>query len=529
MKKRFIKIVALIAATVCCMPLVTACKTNKTPDSDQFLEIYVLNVGYGYEWAGELAEAFGKLDWVKEKYPNFDYTVKRNDDWDYAEEQIESGPTVNTADIMFGSNLQKLYNASYGGNPVLTDLDDIMKENVLGENVKYEDKIFEDYLKTNTNPDTGKVIAVPWGSTYNTLLYNETLLSQLGFTEIPVTTDELVNILKGVKDKNGAAPYAHTYALTGCYEANYWKNAFVLWWAQYQGIEGYTNFYNGVSEGRRSKDIFKQEGRLKSLEAMDEMLNGHNGYMNPSAGVYSFMEAQTNFLMGDGLFYMCGDWFDYEMRAISPGLKSTYDYEIRAMRMPVISSLRNKTAIESDEKFAEVIRAVDGGATGFDGVSAKDFALIKNARALNDFGGGLLNAVIPAYATAKDLAKDFLRYLATDDANAIFTGTTKGANLGFKYDVKTKAPDVYAQMSLVERDKYEVLTQSNLRFLPAAEAFPLAYKGGLIPLKAIEYNSYESVFGRTDDGRKSASDLYEYDITYYDDTRWNLLLSLSGI
>lgn len=532
MKKKMMSVLCALLAVFFCASGAAGCK-EQTIDTDQHLEIYVLNVGYGYEWAEELAKAFSQKDWVKAKYPEFSYKVNYNDDWDFAAERIKAGGTVNTADILFGSSLQKLYNTTLGGQPVLTDLGDLMEETVMGEEIVYQDKIYPDFLKTNVNPDTGTAIAVPWGTSYNTLIYNETLFNALGFEEIPVTTKEFVDILKAVKNRVPDDTYSYSHAIIGCYNVNYWKNAYTLWWAQYQGVQGYTDFYNGVSEGKLSRDIFRQLGRLRSLEAMDEILDGRNAYIDPSSGVYEFMEAQTNFLMGNGIFYMCGDWFDYEMRAISPGLQELYPYTMRAMRMPVLSSVRENTGIASDEIMADLIREIDEGKSYDElenvNVSETDYDTVKAARSLNDFGGGILNAVVPSYATAKDLALDFLRYFATDEANEIYASVTKGASTGFIYDLETKAPDVFAEISPVERDKFTVMNGENLEFLPNQDIFPLVYKGGLLPLKAIEYNSYENVFGRTDGTRQSAQDLYDYDIEYYSGSRWDLLVSMSGI
>lgn len=531
MKKSF-RIASFLLAALIVSTGMTGCKEKKI-DTDQHLEIYVLNVGFGYEWAEELAKAFGEKDWVKEKYPQFSYEVNYNDDWDYAAEQIKSGGTVNTADILFSSSLQKLYNTTLGGSPVLEDLGDLMQETVMGEEITYEDKIYPDYLRTNVNPDTGRAIAVPWATSYNTLLYNATLYEELGYDELPVTTDELIDILAEVKARPTDDVYAYDFGIIGCYNVNYWKNAYTLWWAQYEGIAQYNNFYNGVSEGRLSRDIFKQMGRLRSLEAMDEILDGRNGYIDPSSGVYEFMEAQTNFLMGKGLFYMCGDWFDYEMRAISPGLQELYPYEIRGMRMPVLSSIREKTSIESDEVLAQLVREIDAGKAYEEletvSVSEADYNTVKAARSICDFGGGLLNVGIPSYATAKDLAMDFLRYFATDEANEIYARVTKGGGTGFIYDLETKSPEVYETISSLEKDKFTLFASDELTFLPSPDSFPLVYKGGLLPLKAIEYNSYENVFGRTDDTRKSAQELYEYDIEYYSGTRWDTLISMSGL
>ena len=45
------------------------CGGKKAVDSDQHLEMYVLNIGLGYEWAPAIADAFAKEAWVKKNIP----------------------------------------------------------------------------------------------------------------------------------------------------------------------------------------------------------------------------------------------------------------------------------------------------------------------------------------------------------------------------------------------------------------------------------------------------------------------------
>ena len=42
---------------------------NKVSDTDETLQIYVWQGGYGTDWADSLIDSFQKQEWVKEKYP----------------------------------------------------------------------------------------------------------------------------------------------------------------------------------------------------------------------------------------------------------------------------------------------------------------------------------------------------------------------------------------------------------------------------------------------------------------------------
>lgn len=527
MKKRFLA--TMVAATTLVMSGVgmAGCKPEVV-DSDQHLEIYVLNIGLGYEWAPAIADAFSKESWVQEKYPEFSYSYDFNDEWDFASDRIKAGKAINTADILFGNNLQTLYNTKKDGELVLTSLEEIAKETVLGEEVVYEEKLYPEFLTPNKSPDTDELVTVPWGIGYQGLLYNETLLTELGF-EVPVTTKEFLDICQAIKTRTTDETYGENYAVIGCYNDDYWQNAFPIWWAQYEGVEEYTNFFQGISEGKLSKDIFLQTGRLKALEALHDTLSKSNGYTTENSGIYEFMDAQTNFLMGKGVFYMCGDWFDYEMRAIAPGLKKTYDYDIRLMQMPVLSSVREKTSIDSDEKMAELIREIDAGKAyaeiSIEGISQKDYNTVKTARSIQNLGGGVTNMAVPSYATAKELALDFVRYFATDKAQEIFARTTYGGSTGFKYDPKTKNEALYNELSLLNRDKYDILN-GEITILPGASRFPLVYKGGLTStVYMIAQDSFAHMFGTT---TKTAKEFFDYDAEYMTTDRWNMMLSMTG-
>ncbi len=68
-------------------------------------------------------------------------------------------------------------------------------------------------------------------------------------------------------------------------QIEYFSNAmFAVWWAQYEGVENYENFYrtraydeslDAYVEG--SKEIFRQQGRLEALEVMDKLLDTDAG------------------------------------------------------------------------------------------------------------------------------------------------------------------------------------------------------------------------------------------------------------
>jgi ABC-type glycerol-3-phosphate transport system substrate-binding protein len=81
--------------------------------------------------------------------------------------------------------------------------------------------------------------------------------------------------------------------------------------------------------------------------------------------------------------------------------------------------------VRTDAKLSEVIKAVDEGQTSVAGVSADDFKAIKKMRSYVNTEGFASSAVIPSYANAKEVAKKFLLFMASDEAHQLYYDTTK--------------------------------------------------------------------------------------------------------
>ena len=103
--------------------------------------------------------------------------------------------------------------------------------------------------------------------------------------------------------------------------------------------------------------------------------------------------------------------------------------------------------------------------------------------------GNQHNAAIPFYATAKDVAVDFLRFMATDIALESYIRTTGGASLPFDYSVKEKNPALYNELGPMQKDRFDYLENGRYEvvMLPEENSFPLARYGGLTPFVYTDY------------------------------------------
>ena len=132
MKKNLLNKIGAIALAATCSLSVTGCggKKNVAPNDDNTLEVYLWNAGYGYEWLEVLLKDFGEQEWVKQKYPNYQYFTVINDQNTYGQDRMAAGSS-NTIDLFMTGDMD-----AYFGSGELVDLKEVVFEKeVPGENV----------------------------------------------------------------------------------------------------------------------------------------------------------------------------------------------------------------------------------------------------------------------------------------------------------------------------------------------------------------------------------------------------------
>ena len=587
MKKTMKKVVAMTLALTSCASMLVGCKT-KVPDDANTLQIYIGNFGYGIEWLNAMIEGFKGEAWVQEKYPELNIPdIDFNSEKMYAIDQINSGST--TVDLWFstagaGADLVKK-NASGVSN--YENLNDLFATKIPGEGeMTVAGKMQENFLQSCDYGNKEEVIGditteymhFPWVAGYIGLIYNETLVKEwLGDDfEMPLTTDALIDMAETLNgthydeatgqyvpntQKNGKnAP--KTFALS--YTTDYWSCFFNTWWAQYSGFETVQNFGNGkVKSGlgwMMSPDIVKDEGRLETLKVMEDCLwyaktskhensaeneNTYN-YIHSQTNSLSFDKIQARFRNGEAFFMMNGDWLEMELGG------STGSNTFKFLKTPIISSIVETMELYTDDgtKYTDldatkraaydtqlkaIVRAVDAGATELAGVSANDFKKVKEARGYVTTVGGHY-AYIPSYATAKDLAKDFLLYMASNEAIEIFMNTEKGASTAFNYALDENT-SMYNNFSAFQKSRIDIV--KNGQYTNVGAPSRLTYYGGLAVI--TKNNPLESRFvSQLATDRKKAQTIFDDDIIHftglnskgegtYNTTNWDLLLTNAGL
>lgn len=528
--KKFLSLSAAAVLSLGVVATAASCGSSKS-DSPETLDIYCLYKGYQDEWLTANIELFKQQSWVKEKYPKLTVNYTQDGVDSTAFNKLSGGESINKYDLLFSVNLE-----SYDNSGITMDITDaVINAQVPGEDVKVKDKLSQQQLDLIAAAD-GPERADGGASYYNisyidgmfSMLYNADLLKQLNI-DVPVTTKEFTAACGTIKTKGYTATVDgktinHKTPIMNSAGSNYWNSSFSTWWAQYEGVEEYSNFYNGIYNEERSAEVTKQTGRLRSLETIENIFR--SGYSYESSLATSYDVAQTNFLSGHGVFHYNGDYFASEMALTLKALKAKgVDYDIKYMKMPVISSVVEKLSYRdgenymSDAMLASVIREIDSNVV-YDnsqaktkGVSKADFDKIAEARCIAGYTtGNTQRAVIPDYSPSKALAADFLRFMYTDIAISNFAKASGGIRFAVNYDYK--ADGSYDSFSRISKSSYDIMTGSTeypfIR-LPSTESFALG-KAGLEPLTS---NNKFEVLWADPDQTMTAKDIYQADINYY--------------
>ena len=409
--------VALAAVTaVSCLGVLGACKKNKGKgSSENELTIRYYNGGYGDEWLKNSLEEFcATKDGVTYKLiPDNNITYQAN-----------LYLNTNVPDIIMSNGNWK----SYVQDGLVEDLTSVYETEVQTSKgmVKVKDYIDENVMKQFTRQKIygrGEEMTwgMPWASQILSLAYNETILlsttHQEGnpftveglskgatWTHEPYTVNELMAYLTDVRlTDNGITPWGYSVDYLNWYDA-----LFYVWWAELQGMytpnkyptEGcFYDFFNMASP-----ELVKQSGYKEALEIVRKIIVDDEGklYNSNNDGSMKKEQMQENFAKGKVAVCLVGDFFEKEYKAFMQE-----DSKIKLMFIPTAA----------------------GAETNADG-STKKLTYVQTDNVM----------YVPAKATNKDLAKEFLAFLCNEDQLVKFSKST-GVVRPFDYNPYELAPD----------------------------------------------------------------------------------------
>lgn len=527
MKKRLFALAMSAALAVTSAFALVGCGVGNANDENT-LEIQAYNRGYGVDGLKAVIENF------KTKNPEITVILEETTD-NTTGKDIYNGPSAVSTDLYLhgGDNFFRLIR---GGKVTIDgveydnyfeNLNEVYEYVPEGETKPIKEKMFPAYeqfynMKDGEQFTEDTYYAAPWMASICGLVYNSKMFERYGW-DIPVTTDELAKVSDAIistdaksTNKNSTGQDIDIAAFSYCLQDSYWSYVYLQWWAQYDGILKYNNFFDGKDEnGVYTPAIGASDGRKEMLKVFDQLLGTYkkegsnivkrnNVYCDPTLSTRSFIDTQATFLGAEAsrintngattsAMMPNGDWLESEMYTNFGDMIERGEIAFKMLRTPVVSAIRNhpdcEGTIESDAELSALIKAIDAGNTALSGegysVSQKAYDKIKEARNMSYVNTGF-TAYVPAFATGKEAAKKFLKYLYSDEGLIAWTSATKGQSLPFTYEWNG-----IEGLSDFQKSKFNIIETSE-NFAISSDKSALVNRGGLQSFYA--YTPFESKF-----------------------------------
>ena len=527
MIKKTYKMLIFVMCLVFGMSTLGGCK-KKADDDENTLEIYATSAGYGIEWLYDLEKIF------EANNPGTNVVITYDVGVELAEDKIKSGPKATTADLFFSlEDWQSLIlsgsNGVAGYDCALEDLTDFLDEkdesgNSLREQISstlLNDLAIETETQKGSGEYTVKNYVLPWASACTGLVYNKNLFARNGW-DLPRTSDELISLADQIKEKK-------LIAFANESSTGYIGYIAQAMFAQYVGAEDYAKYYSPIVEDdwkmyadNASTGGDWYYGRLYAAKVMEQICCLDYGRMSSYVKEDGYDRAQGRLVAAQAAMAINGDWFDNEMSvAIDGAHKAGNDYTSGMMKTPVISALSDRLSywnklLPSHETYNKAIASknevgqklvlceellcglvdyVDGKTSVLPSVqdgektitaTAADAEIVKAARGVYNSLGSGHTIVIPAYATAKNLAKKFVRLLYSEEGIKAFLNRTKGGILPVKYDVESW--EGYESSTDFQKDIYNIVSNGTpIKFMDG-----LFYALPRVPVKFYDYSQSSS-------------------------------------
>ncbi|MBE5737618.1 MAG: extracellular solute-binding protein [Clostridiales bacterium] len=445
------KLLALLIATLVMLTGTVGCKANNDGALSQFKDrpnevvVYYSSNAYGGDWLTKIAEKYMTTH-NDDTYINVKKTVEQTSDL----AKIESGVAVGDLYLLDMHLEDKTF--------AYEDISDVYDSYPIGETAKTVgqklDPAYQNYYKNSGAYNYVMPKTSVFGG-YN-FAYNKTVLDSImpeGYS-LPRTTNEFVELGSAIKDD--------AYLLVNSFydSSDYGKYMYNAWFAQLIGYDAYENYRMGrYFDAAQGKYVFdessptyytKYRDSIQDFyEILESIYTKDSGYIHSDSISLGAMEAES-VLAGFGfgpnkkpaVFMINGTYLEQELGWMLEEQKAANNpQEIRMMQMPVASEIIKRTpSIETDQELRTVIDYVDKildgeTATKPADVEDADIEIIKEARTICGLymAGGM---VIPKAANNKAGAKEFIRYLASDEAAVIAAQYTNGTDfLPFGKDV----------------------------------------------------------------------------------------------
>lgn len=417
-----------------------ACQRVNTEGTSKELQIHIWESGFGSDFLYNLAEAY------MDKNPETEIDIVADANQSAFYQTIEVGVDANEYDLYFdyGPKYRK-----YSTQGLLEDLSSVMDATVEGESKKISEKMFPEVIEGFR--ENNKYYSLPWQTNITGLVYKNSIFKEHSDWELPRTTDELIALAGKIKTA-GYVPFIYN-------QYGYWDYLLEPWIAQYETMDGLREKFwqAGDPTGKTAnQDGWDMQGRREAIEVLAALIQP-DGYSVKDCYTWTHTKSQSAYLAGKGdqtaVITPNGDWLQNET------IGNAVDFEkadLRFMDTPVLSSIveapdmltgvngNTKNLTETDLK--QAIDVVDGveNAVKPNGISDYQFGRIQEARKMVFSTGFSLEAFVPSYAEGREEAKEFLKFMYSDEGMAIYYEALN-IQLPLNYDDESKNPAADAE------------------------------------------------------------------------------------
>ncbi len=406
MRKSMKKVFAMLMTMAVMAGCLTGCQGesggSKSKGGTKDIEISLLNQGMGNQWLDALIAGF------EEKYPEYNVTYSTSASGTTAKATLGL-EKEDAYDLYF---VGRVYDTSY-----LEPLTDILDTTIEGENKSIREKYNQAYL--DGEEVDGEYYSLVWGGGITGFVYNVEMFEQADITILPRTTDELVLVCDMLNEAD-IVPLCHFQS------DGYYTYLNDLWFAQYDGMDYWEDFYMNPTKEKMTTE----DGRYEALKVQEKLNAPENVLAGSNSDTHITM--QTKFLEGGCAMMYTGSWLANEMSDL--GELDNF----MMMKTPVISSITDKlTTVKTEADLRRLISAIDAVTDGTEtentyrdgenytvegkSVSAADWTYVRTARNAMSANYLGMSACIPAYSTAKEGAKEFLKYMYSDEGYKAYT------------------------------------------------------------------------------------------------------------
>lgn len=505
--KKLLSIILGAITAFSCFSMV-ACGADNADINPNALVIEYYKAGYGDTWIKNLAAEYTR------RYGQEVVLLPREGATGLT--KMEGSLTSGTAetDLFFAGSpsFGDIYRGTVSAGGKLydswfADLTDLYESTIEGENISVGDKMldyFQEYFKMDTDDDAyydQKYFFFPYttglfGIVVNVDVWNKVAQGK----KYPRTTDELIEICEDVKSK--VAPFLYSL------REEYWTASLPVFMHQYEGDMRMDNFYNGYGPSqdvRYDTNMVAYEGYKKALEFFAVLLDSDNGYMHSRCAALDFTAMQGQFLRGQSLFVVNGEWLENEMIVNYP------NSNIEMIKTPVLSAVADKCSFKDatnrDTILREIIDYIDGKTqTKPANCNDTDIEIVRVARQVEYVTGTGNTAYIPSYSNQIVAAKNFLRMMASDEGMKIFRNGTNGSEMPFRYTNSENA--VNSNASVFRQSVNNVLSLSEAKFVNKKDK--IYSIGGIIV--ELYNNSYGRFVHAFRDGKATAVEYFAAEV-----------------